>query len=305
MRKIGTILCLVVLTGVLTACSGAGESTEILNQATDTLATEQKATEITVISDTKKEFNLYRDNIKIHGELHLPEGEGPFPVVVLANGFASTFSYQREYVRRLNEKGISAVIFDFIGTDGASRSGGTGMDRSLLNHAADLNLVMDEITTWPEIDSSRLFLWGHSFGGLVTTYVAGQRSEDIQGVILLEPSYLIADQYKEMFPEGTEIPVVVVEPIPVSKRFVEEIIDFDLNATMQKYQNEVIIFQGTVHSDEELAEMNKYFSKAVETFPNAKLVMIEGADHYFEKEPGAEMTGLAIEFIEDILNSQE
>ncbi len=149
-----------------------------------------------------------------------------------------------------------------------------------------------------------LFLWGHSFGGLVATHVATQWSKEIQGLILLEPSYYMPDQYRELFPEGSDIPVVVAEPLIVSKRFVEEMVAFDAYDGMKGFKKKVLIFRGTVHEDIELEAMEQYFGKAVETFPDAELVVIEGADHYFMGEPGIHMTEAAIDFMDNILNAK-
>ena len=50
-----------------------------------------------------------------------------------------------------------------------------------------------------------------------------------------------------------------------------------------------------------LEEMDYYYGKALETYPSARLHMIEGADHFFEGEAGVQMTEQAIEFIENSL----
>lgn len=152
--------------------------------------------------------------------------------------------------------------------------------------------------------SSKLFLWGHSFCGLVSTYVAGERAEDILGLILLEPSYYMPDQYRELFPEDAKIPVMVEEPLSVSRKFVETIKEYDIFESMKKYPREVLIFRGTVHGDEELQLMDTYFGKALESFSQAQLVEIEEADHYFQGEPGVSMTGRAIQFMEEILKEK-
>ena len=46
---------------------------------------------ITDISDTEKEITFYRDGMEIEGRLYLPEGDGPFPVIVLCCGLQQPF----------------------------------------------------------------------------------------------------------------------------------------------------------------------------------------------------------------------
>ena len=305
-RRIRMFLGMLGVIGLLTACSSATKDGEAVEQnqtieSIENATVEQKENEIITISDTVKEFRLYRDNLKIYGQLHMPQGEGPFPVVVMASGFDAKFNYQMDYVELLNEKGIAAVIFDFTGIGSTSFSDGTAFDRTMPSNVSDLNIVLDEALKWPELDSSKLFLWGHSFGGLVSAGVAGERGQDIQGLILLEPSFFAPDLFREVFPEGAEIPFVMDYPLPVGREFAETIRECDIFESMEKYQGEVLIFQGTVHSEEDSEEMDYYYGKALETYPSARLLMIEGADHFFEGEAGLQMTEQAIEFIENIL----
>ncbi len=309
-RRIRMFLGMLGMIGLLTACSTATKGGEAENQVQEQKQTvesmevageKQKENEIITISDTVKEFRLYRNNLKVYGQLHMPQGEGPFPVVVMASGFDAKFDYQMDYVELLNEKGIAAVIFDFTGIGTTSFSDGEPFDRTMPSNVADLNMVLDEALKWPELDSSKLFLWGHSFGGLVSADVAGERGQDIQGLILLEPSFFAPDLFREVFPEGAEIPFVMEYPLPVGREFAETIRECDIFESMEKYQGEVLIFQGTVHSEEDLEEMDYYYGKALETYPSARLLMIEGANHFFEGEAGLQMTEQAIEFIENIL----
>ena len=305
-RRIRMFLGMLGVIGLLTACSSATKDGEAVEQnqtieSIENTTVEQKENEIITISDTVKEFRLYRNNMKVYGQLHMPQGEGPFPVVVMASGFDAKFDFQMDYVELLNEKGIAAVIFDFTGIGTTSYSSGTAFDRTMPSNVADLNMVLDEALKWPELDSCKLFLWGHSFGGLVSAVVAGERGQDIQGLILLEPSFFAPDLFREVFPEGAEIPFVMEYPLPVGREFAETIREYDIFESMEKYQGEVLIFQGTVHSEEDLEEMDYYYGKALETYPSARLLMIEGADHFFEGEAGLQMTEQAIEFIENAL----
>ncbi len=292
MKKIITFLWLVVFLCVFAACSVTENETVVTEN--------KKETEIIPISDTQKEIHFYRDNMKIHGELHLPQGEAPFPVVVLVEGFGASYDYFADKVKMLNERGCAAVVFDFIGTNNASRSGGNYLDKTLFTEVADLNVVLDEVLSWPEIDSDRLFLWGHSFGGLVATHVATQREKEIQGLVLLEPSYYMPDQFRGLFPEGSDIPVVVTEPLLVSRQFIEDLVSFEPYDEMKKFKKKVLIFWGTIHEDIELEAMEHYFGKAVETFSDAEVIIVEGADHYFMGEPGVRITEKALEVMDGI-----
>ncbi|QYN18504.1 S9 family peptidase [Amycolatopsis sp. DSM 110486] len=103
------------------------------------------------------------------GELYLPEGEGPFPVVVVVHGGYWTAMWDRRQ--------ITDVVDDFLGRGYAvwnieyRRIGepGGGWPGTFLDIAAAVDAVdgMD-----PALDTSRVVFVGHSAGGHLTTWAA-------------------------------------------------------------------------------------------------------------------------------------
>lgn len=303
MKKLIYILGITLLSFGLCACSSetsvANDSEtieeEVVAEATSETAEEEvKAPEITDISDTEKSIYFYRDDMKMSGKMHLPEGEGPFPAVIMAGGFGASYTYIEEHAKFLARNGIASVVFSFIGD---KPSDGPYLDKTVLTEVEDLNLVFDSILNLPEIDQNQIFLWGHSFGGLVTTYVASQRADEIQGVLLVEPSYSAHDQFNELYPEGSEIPFVITEPLTVGRAFVEDITSFNIYDMMADCDKEVLIFMGDVDEGGEVQEQLEYYGKALETFPSAQIITIEGADHYFQGEPGQKMIEATLDFV--------
>ncbi|MEV4603213.1 alpha/beta hydrolase [Amycolatopsis sp. NPDC049253] len=103
------------------------------------------------------------------GELYLPEGEGPFPVVVVVHGGYWTALWDRRQ--------ITDVVDDFLGRGYAvwnieyRRIGepGGGWPGTFLDIAAAVDAVdgMD-----PALDPNRIVVVGHSAGGHLTTWAA-------------------------------------------------------------------------------------------------------------------------------------
>src|SRR6201994_4559554 len=100
----------------------------------------------------------------VRGDLYIPEGDGPFPVVVMAGGWCYVKelrqpAYAEEFVRR----GFAALIFDYR-TIGAS----DGQPRQHLAPGAQME---DSSTATPsrkprsDIDPARTAAWGISYGG--------------------------------------------------------------------------------------------------------------------------------------------
>jgi len=298
MKKLFLIFSIMMLI-FCSACTSDVNTEEENNAAVGREEMAQIPMEITDVSATEKKIFFYRDDMKIFGKLYLPEGEGPFPVVIFSNGFSGSYTSTEGYAKKLVSNGIAGVVFDFIGGSGINASDGTITDMSVLTQVADLNIVLDAISSLPEIDSNNIFLWGHSFGGLVSTYVAAQRPDEVKGLIVLEPSYQMHDQFLELYPEGSEIPDVLYTPTYIGKIFVEDILSFDIYDMMADYDKEVLLLQGTVHPAETGELKEKYFGRAMDTFPNMQLVTVEGADHSFSGSAGEEMLNLTIGFVNE------
>ena len=153
-----------------------------------------------------EEVGFERDGLHIYGELFLPEGDEPLPLVVISHGFGGNSRDVRAYAEMFAENGIAACAFDFIGGGRGSRSDGKITEMSVLTEAADLNAVIDGLTARDDIDASELYLLGGSQGGFVATYVAGTRPDDIKALIALYPAYVIHDDAWSRTPDPDNIP---------------------------------------------------------------------------------------------------
>jgi fermentation-respiration switch protein FrsA (DUF1100 family) len=114
------------------------------------------------------------DNIPIAGELHLPEGRGPYPTVVICHGIPSgkpkdpADGGYPALAARICREGFAAFIFNFRG---AGESGG---NFDLSGWARDLTAAIDYLWELPELDRAHLSLLGFSGGAAVAIYAAAQ-----------------------------------------------------------------------------------------------------------------------------------
>ncbi len=96
--------------------------------------------------------------------LYHPEGQPPFPCVVLAHGLAATRELRLDaYATRFVQAGFAALVFDYryFGASG-------GEPRQLLDipgQLADWAAAIAYARTLEEIDTTRIALWGTSFSG--------------------------------------------------------------------------------------------------------------------------------------------
>lgn len=253
------------------------ETTEVTTA--QTTEAEHKEPDILKLS-TFTRINFYRDNLKIYGKLFLPEGDGPFPVVIFSAGWPGTLCNIQPYAKKFTDKGVASLVFDFTGSGGQGQSDGLSCNMSVFTQAADLNVVYDGISSVPEIDSDNIFLWGHSLGGLTSTYVAEQRPEDIKGLILVEPSYSLHDEYTKQYPDKSQIPDIQYGSFACGRAFYEDLISLDIYEKMSDYDGNVILFSGTT-TQSIGGTTPEYYERAAQTFPSIQVEAIDGANHGF------------------------
>jgi len=112
--------------------------------------------------------------------LFMPDVEHP-PLVILGHGLGATREYGLEaFARRFADAGIAALVFTYrhFGDSG-------GQPRQLLDIGRQLDdwaAALAYARTLDEIDSSRIALWGTSFGG-GHVLVAAERDGNVAAVV--------------------------------------------------------------------------------------------------------------------------
>ena len=245
------------------------------------------------------EITFDRDEETISGRLYLPEGEGPFPAVIICHGFGGNMQYLLQYGRFFQENGIAACAFDFVGGGPSSASGGSMMEMSVLTEEKDLEAVLDGLSARPEIDEENIFLIGSSHGGFIATMTAAKRPDDVKGLISLYPGYGIQDYLKTLPDENGELPESVeMLGNTVSRMYIEDALSVDIHSCMSAYPGPVLIIHGTAD------RIAPYFYsiRATQYFPDAQLVPIEGAGHVFQGEDDDFAMETMLTFISEHLN---
>lgn len=97
------------------------------------------------------------------GTLYLPDAEKP-PVVVMAHGFAAERSFRLPaFAERFAAKGIAAYLFDYRNFGDSD-----GEPRNLVSprrHIQDFHAAISHVRGLSEVDSSKLAIYGSSYGG--------------------------------------------------------------------------------------------------------------------------------------------
>ena len=114
--------------------------------------------------------------IRCAGWLTVPPAAGPHPAVVLAHGLGATHDMMlSQYEQHFAAAGIATLAFDYRYT-GAS-DGQPRQHISMPAQRADVGAALDYLKTRPELDATRLGLWGTSLGGMNVVRVAATRRD--------------------------------------------------------------------------------------------------------------------------------
>lgn len=131
-------------------------------------------------------------DIEVEGTLRLPEGDGPFPAVVIVHGSAPfKRGFYSQWADSLVNRGVAVLVPDKRGV------GGSGGEFETKNNAARsyLKLLASDIVSGvkylharPEIDPAKIGLVGISQGGWVGPLAASQDSSIAFLVLLSGPA---------------------------------------------------------------------------------------------------------------------
>ncbi|MDP9142106.1 MAG: alpha/beta fold hydrolase [Pseudomonadota bacterium] len=108
--------------------------------------------------------------------LHLPEGAGPFPAILMVHGWGGVQdALTVPFYAPFNQAGFAVMTFDYPGW---GKSEGT--PRNVINpwhRERDVENALEHLRAQPQIDASRIVLWGTSFGGGHVVKVAARHPE--------------------------------------------------------------------------------------------------------------------------------
>lgn len=145
---------------------------------------------------------------RLSGTLTMPEGEGPFPAVVLISGSgpqnrdSEIFKHKPFWVLadHFTRKGYAVLRYDErgIGLSGGKFKGATSED-----FAMDVESAVQYLQGRKEINTQKIGLVGHSEGGMIAPLVAS-KNKDIAFIVLLAgpgipPKEIMKYQMKNQF----------------------------------------------------------------------------------------------------------
>ena len=146
----------------------------ILTAATFTTAHGQSAEEIMMLREMTR-ANIPTKSIKeINAELrphdiqYMPEGDGPFPVVLFFHGCSGrTLSHEHDWAKRMNDSGVAMISVDsYSGRDINWQDACNFKSMIPWQRAADVFATIEHVKKINKLDSSEIYLTGFSHGAM-------------------------------------------------------------------------------------------------------------------------------------------
>ena len=220
--------------------------------------------------------------------------DAPLSLVIFSHGFNSIGSRGLRFAEAVTRAGFALYGFDFRGGAIESRSEGNPLEMSVETECADLAEVVGTMAADSRFDERNVFLFGASFGGLVSALVAGRMPEKIRGLVLHYPGFCIPDVVHANFATPGDVPETFYSlSMDVGRVFALDAWNLDPYAEIGVYGRPVLIAHGTA---DELVDPS-YSQRAAAVYDHAELHLIDGAGHGFHGPALKEATGYLVDYL--------
>ncbi|BCN30811.1 alpha/beta hydrolase family protein [Anaeromicropila herbilytica] len=242
---------------------------------------------------TKEMPCSYGTNL-IYGVLNIPQTEKKkLPVLILSHGYNSSHMDLQDIAKELAQHEIITYCYDFCGGSTVSKSNGNSIDMSIRTEQEDLKAVIEMIGAMDIVDENQIYLYGESQGGFVTALVATELQNKIAGMLLLYPAFCIVDDWNKRKEQGLPDTIDCMG-MDISRKFYDELPQYDVFEYIHNYEKPVIIF----HGDSDYIVPLTYAKKATASFKNASLQVYEGEGHGFAPNTRQQVLKEILEYFE-------
>ena len=147
------------------------------------------------ITIDKNIFSFKANGKKVTGLINMPEGNGPFPVVVLLRGYVDQSIYTtgtgtKRVGEYFSKNGYITVAPDFLGYGGSDIESSNIFEARFQTYTTTLTLLKSiNKKNFPDWDQKNIFIWTHSNGGqvaLTVLEITGANYPTVLGLLSLK-----------------------------------------------------------------------------------------------------------------------
>jgi len=125
---------------------------------------------------------------RLAGVLHIPQGRGPFPAVIVQHGFIGSHNnfLIKSIASALGKSGFIALRFSL---SGHKPSGGTYKEVVVGQHLKDIAKAIDFLRKIPQVNKARIGIFGYSLGALLALFSASAYTKLVSSIVALSSPY--------------------------------------------------------------------------------------------------------------------
>ncbi len=223
---------------------------------------------------------------QVVGTLHLPDGVGSHPAVVLCHGFTGqrieTHFLFVKTSRALEGAGIASLRFDFRGS---GESEGEFRDMTVETEVSDALKAVDTVCALSEIDADRVGVLGLSLGGFVAACVTGFEKR-VKSTVLWSAVASLSEtigrrfdaEQRKLFEEQG---YVDIGGHALGKGFMDAVEALDPLQLIGKSSGPVLIVHGTADESVPVEHAHRYETSARHGNRRVEKLIVKGADHTY------------------------
>lgn len=258
------------------------------------------------LAETSVDVTVMNGARAVPATVVVPDGEGPFPAVVINHGHGGGRQENGglgRIAKALADKGILSIRMDFPGSGDSKEPFTEGY---LSNMISDSNASLDYIKANYKVDADRLGIFGYSMGGRIAVTIGASADNPYKAMALLAPSVDWGQQmmigflggqaeYDRLYAEAStdkgyaEFVTQWGQHQNLSKTWFDEMIASRPLELVGAYKGEMIV----LHGDKDMVVPASVAEALVAAYPAATLVVVPEADHgygFYSDQP--EVTAL-------------
>lgn len=153
--------------------------------------------DVLAVTDVYTRYAItYRSNgLLISGVMNIPQGEGPFPLVILNHGYIDRAVYVRGRGLKREQDYLARAGFAVLHTDYRGHAGSDESPMTANVYDGNLEYAMDSANAilavrkaeLPQVDAEHVGMLGHSLGGGITLTILTGRPDLVNAAVLYAP----------------------------------------------------------------------------------------------------------------------
>lgn len=227
---------------------------------------------------------IWDQDIRLVGLLERPNPEN-CPLVIVLHGFTSSKDRPHTVAacKAMAEAGFASLRFDLYGH---GESGGTFRTHTLQHWVSNTLAVLNFVNKLDFV--TEVWFSGHSQGGLTAALAAGQEPEQVRGLILRAPAFMIphcaraGNLLGQRFdPEQIPAELPTIKNLRLDGAYIRIAQTIHVEDAIDSFPGPVLILQG----DRDEVVPLRDVQAAASRYQNCKLEVLEGETHHFNQYP--------------------